>query len=295
MRILVLKGSPHRHGSSNLLAERFEEGAREAGHDVESFDVAHADIRPCLGCDACGMAGACCQADDMAALRDALLDADLVAFATPLYYFGMSAQMKTAIDRFYSFNGQLAGKRLKAVLLAAAWNDDDWTMRDLAAHYATLCRYLNFQDAGSVMGTGCGTVPMTRRTRFPQEAYAGPLAVTAGAGPGCRPHAKLPRGMGAAARRTQETAKGPADTASAGHEERSIAMTATKTLVAYFSASGETARLARTLADVTGADLHEIVPAEPYTAADLDWNDRASRSSVEMNDPASRPAVVEPR
>ena len=68
-------------------------------------------------------------------------------------------------------------------------------------------------------------------------------------------------------------------------------MTATKTLVAYFSASGETARLARTLADVTGADLHEIVPAEPYTAADLDWNDRASRSSVEMNDPASRPAV----
>ena len=68
-------------------------------------------------------------------------------------------------------------------------------------------------------------------------------------------------------------------------------MTATKTLVAYFSASGETARLARTLADVTGAALHAIVPAEPYTAADLDWNDRASRSSVEMNDPASRPAV----
>ena len=72
-------------------------------------------------------------------------------------------------------------------------------------------------------------------------------------------------------------------------------MTATKTLVAYLSASGETARLARTLADVTGGDLHEIVPAEPYTAADLDWNDRTSRSSLEMNDPASRPAVVEPR
>lgn len=69
-------------------------------------------------------------------------------------------------------------------------------------------------------------------------------------------------------------------------------MTAKKTLVAYLSASGETARLARTLADVTGGDLHEIVPAEPYTAADLDWNDRTSRSSLEMNDPASRPAVA---
>ena len=65
-----------------------------------------------------------------------------------------------------------------------------------------------------------------------------------------------------------------------------------KTLVAYFSATGETARLARTLAGVTGADLHEIVPAEPYTAADLDWNDRSSRSSVEMNDPSSRPAIA---
>lgn len=171
MKVLIVKGSPHKHGSSNLLAERFEEGAREAGHDVESFDAAHADIRPCLGCDACGMSGECCQADDMAALRDALLAADLVAFATPLYYFGMSAQLKTALDRFYSFNDKLSGKHLKTVLLAAAWDDDEWTMDDLKAHYTTICRYLHFQDTGTVLGTGCGTVPMTRRSRFPQEAY----------------------------------------------------------------------------------------------------------------------------
>lgn len=69
-------------------------------------------------------------------------------------------------------------------------------------------------------------------------------------------------------------------------------MTGSKTLVAYFSASGETARLARTLANATGGDLHEIVPAEPYTAADLDWNDKRSRSTVEMSDPSSRPAIA---
>lgn len=172
MRILIVKGSPHKHGSSNLLAEQFEEGARKAGHDVESFDVAHADIRPCLGCDACRRSGGtCCQQDDMAALRTAMLAADLVAFATPLYYFGMSAQLKTTIDRFYSFNAELAAKSLKTVLLAAAWDDEDWTMRDLEAHYATLCRYLHFQNAGTVLGLGCGTVPMTRRTRYPQAAY----------------------------------------------------------------------------------------------------------------------------
>ena len=64
-----------------------------------------------------------------------------------------------------------------------------------------------------------------------------------------------------------------------------------KTLVAYFSASGVTARLAETLAQVTGGDLHEILPAEPYSSADLDWTNKKSRSSVEMNDPSCRPAI----
>lgn len=64
-----------------------------------------------------------------------------------------------------------------------------------------------------------------------------------------------------------------------------------KTLVAYFSASGVTAKLARTLADAIGADLFEIRPEVPYTKADLNWNDPKSRSSVEMNDKSFRPAV----
>lgn len=65
-----------------------------------------------------------------------------------------------------------------------------------------------------------------------------------------------------------------------------------KILTAYFSASGVTAELARNLAEVTGADLHEIRPAELYTDADLDWTDKKSRSSVEMNDPSFRPAIA---
>ncbi len=65
-----------------------------------------------------------------------------------------------------------------------------------------------------------------------------------------------------------------------------------KTLVAYFSASGQTARLAKTIAHAANADVHEIVPTEHYTSADLDWNNKRSRSSVEMDDPSSRPAIV---
>ncbi len=64
-----------------------------------------------------------------------------------------------------------------------------------------------------------------------------------------------------------------------------------KVLIAYFSATGTTARAAEKLADVTGGELYAIVPAQLYTGADLDWNDKQSRSSVEMNNPKSRPAI----
>ena len=67
-----------------------------------------------------------------------------------------------------------------------------------------------------------------------------------------------------------------------------------KTLVAYFSASGVTARAAGEIAQAVGADLYEIRPAEPYTRADLNWMDERSRSTLEMNDPACRPAIAEP-
>ena len=64
-----------------------------------------------------------------------------------------------------------------------------------------------------------------------------------------------------------------------------------KQLIVYFSATGTTARAARTIADVTGGTLYEIVPQQSYTSDDLDWNDRQSRSSVEMNNPQARPVL----
>lgn len=67
-----------------------------------------------------------------------------------------------------------------------------------------------------------------------------------------------------------------------------------RALIVYFSASGTTAKVARKIADATGADLYEIRPAQPYTEADLDWTDKKSRSTVEMNDRSCRPAMAEP-
>lgn len=66
-------------------------------------------------------------------------------------------------------------------------------------------------------------------------------------------------------------------------------------LVAYFSASGVTAKVAETLAEAIGADIFEIAPETPYTNADLNWMDKKSRSSIEMSDPSSRPAIARTR
>ena len=82
-------------------------------------------------------------------------------------------------------------------------------------------------------------------------------------------------------------------TASNAQEKQNMKQSNNKPLVAYFSVTGTTARAAEKLARVTGGELYAITPVESYTNADLDWNDKRSRSSVEMNDPKSRPAIQE--
>lgn len=66
----------------------------------------------------------------------------------------------------------------------------------------------------------------------------------------------------------------------------------TKALIAYFSATGTTERVAKSLAEVAGADLYEIKPEVPYSNEDLNWRNKQSRSSIEMNDPSYRPAIM---
>jgi len=172
MKIAILRGSPRRNGSSNLLADNFIRGAGENGHEIIDIDVAHADIHPCTGCKACGFNGKQCSLDDaMAEIKAQILTADMLVFVTPLYYFGMSAQLKMCLDRCCSINWQVTEKHMKAALLASAWNEDDWTMNALEIHYETLCRYLNLEDKGVVLGIGCGTVEKTRESNFPQMAY----------------------------------------------------------------------------------------------------------------------------
>ncbi len=171
MKVVILQGSPNLKGSTAILAEEFSRGAREAGHEVVRFDLSRMNVRPCTGCVACGYEGPCVQKDDTAKIRSALLSSDMVVFATPLYYYGMSAQLKTTIDRFCAYNSSLHARHLKSALLTVAWNADDWTFEALEAHYRTLVRYINLDDQGMVLGYGCGSPSMTQRSGYPRQAY----------------------------------------------------------------------------------------------------------------------------
>ena len=172
MKILIITSSGNKNGFSNILAAEFARGAKESGHEVENYDVMTHDIRPCNGCNVCGMNGLCVQKDDFEdGLKDGIRSADMLVFTMPVYYYNWPAQMKAVVDRFYSFTGELTRMHKKAALLTVAWDNTDKAFEIVVAYYHRLCEYMQFQDCGMVIGKGCGTVDMTKRSKYPQEAF----------------------------------------------------------------------------------------------------------------------------
>lgn len=98
-KVLVISTSLRPNSNSEALADEFVRGATEAGHEVEKLSLRGKDIRFCRGCLACGKLGKCVIDDDMNPIIRKMHDADVIAFATPIYYYEMSGQMKTLLDR----------------------------------------------------------------------------------------------------------------------------------------------------------------------------------------------------
>lgn len=171
MKITVITGSPRKKGTSALLADKFIEGAKEVGHEVFRFDAAFEEVKPCLACDYCASHdGQCIQKDAMNTLYEKLIKSDMIVFVTPLYYFGMSTQIKAVIDRFHANNAKLAGNK-KAMLLATSYGADDWTMEALEKNYESILRFMNWDDAGKLFATGCPVREVIEQTNFPNKAY----------------------------------------------------------------------------------------------------------------------------
>jgi len=170
MKILVITGSPRRKGNSAILADNFIKGAEEAGHTVFRFDAAFKKVHPCTGCNHCGMDGPCVFNDDFNEVRSNIIDADAVVFASPMYYFGLSAQIKTVIDRFYAINGQIHVSKKTALLMTYA-DTAAKEAQPILSHYETLINYLGWEDCGRVIASGVWTAGSVKNTKFPEQAY----------------------------------------------------------------------------------------------------------------------------
>ena len=170
MKILVITGSPRKNGNSNTLADNFIKGAQEAGHNVVRFDSAFKNVHPCIACNKCGMNGKCVFKDDFEFIRDNIVDADAVIFATPMYYFGISAQIKAVIDRFYAINGQIHTPKKSALIMTYA-DTSSKEAQPIISHYETLLNYLGWSDSGKVIASGVWTEGDVKNTEYPKQAY----------------------------------------------------------------------------------------------------------------------------
>jgi multimeric flavodoxin WrbA len=119
MRIIAFNGSPRKGGNTQVLLEAVLDGIRQSGHDVEVFRLNDLTYRPCQNCGGCTKEGKCVLGDDMTPLYDKLLAADGIIVASPIYFYGVSAQTKSFLDRL-----QALWSRKKILKRTGKWKDE---------------------------------------------------------------------------------------------------------------------------------------------------------------------------
>ena len=169
--VLILEGSPRPNGNSCILSDEFARGAEEAGCSVEKVQLSRKKLSGCLGCNACYRnGGVCVQKDDMADIREKMLAADVIVLASPIYFYSMTAQMKTLIDRTYAFFNELAGKTFYFIVTCAA-PEASFTETMLASLRGFTCCVPEAKEGGVVLGTGAMDAGDIRKTDAMAQAY----------------------------------------------------------------------------------------------------------------------------
>ena len=119
--ILIISSSPRKGGNSDLLCDAFARGAHESGHSTEKIYLQGKKIGFCMACYACKKDGNCIQKDDVAAILEKMAGADVIVLATPVYYYSMTGQLKTLIDRTLPcyYTKKISGKDVYGIVTAA--------------------------------------------------------------------------------------------------------------------------------------------------------------------------------
>lgn len=153
-KVLVLSTSLRQKSNSDALAEAFMRGAKEAGHEVEKISLRGKDIRFCRGCLSCQNTGKCVIKDDMLSVTQDMHDADVIAFATPVYYYEMCGQMKTLLDRANPLYGSDYRFRNIYLFTAAAEDEEEVPQRAVNGLEGWIACFPKAKLSGSVFAGG---------------------------------------------------------------------------------------------------------------------------------------------
>ena len=182
--ILVVQGGGRANGNTDQLAAAFIRGAKNAGHAVEKISLNKIVVNGCMGCNACRYGKPCVQKDDFNALVPKIKSADLIAFASPLLFWTLSAKIKAFIERFYCIAqedphpplGRYEKYPVKdAALLMTSADNYFWTYEQAISYYRfAVIHYIGFHDKGMLLAGGCGSTngkPQIDKTPHLTEAY----------------------------------------------------------------------------------------------------------------------------
>lgn len=154
MKILILSGSPRKRGNTDLLVEAFVKGATMK-HDVEVVSVHDFKVNPCRGCNACfrNEKHNCVQKDDMPLIYEKMAAADMLVIASPVYFYGLSAQLKAVIDRCHNpVRDSFRIKKMALLLVGAASLPE--LFDSILAQYRLCLNFFKLEDLGRVLVRG---------------------------------------------------------------------------------------------------------------------------------------------
>ena len=182
--IMVIVGGGRPNGNTSQLVTAFSKGAEDAGHKVEIVSLVKNEVKGCLGCNACRYGKPCVQRDSFNELIPKIMKADMLVFASPLYFWTISARMKAFIERFYCLAEEDTNPKLgryekypekDCALLMTAADNLFWTFEQAVSYYRfTLINYLGFHDKGMLTAGGCGDTngkPQIEHTEHLRNAY----------------------------------------------------------------------------------------------------------------------------
>lgn len=182
--ILIVLGGGRSNGNTAQLVNAFKKGADEAGHKVELISLQKYQVNGCIGCNVCRYGKPCVQKDSFNELVPKIKAADLIVFASPLYFWTISAKLKAFIERFYCIamedDNPPLGRYEKypvkdCALLMTSADNYFWTFEQAVSYYNfTLVNYIGFHDKGMLLAAGCGDTndkPQISNTEYLQQAF----------------------------------------------------------------------------------------------------------------------------